>query len=371
MPSALPIPDACCPTCPDESIVNIPGPPGQNGTNGTNGTNGSDGHDVTIYDQTPEPVAAVEGDIWISPTDVKIKKSDLSWQSLMGPPGPDGNVLVTTKGDLLGFSTLATRFPVGSNGKVLTANSALGLGLGWAAIDLTGAASLLSGSLPVANGGTAGTTAATARTNLGAAASGLATASGLTSTTAKVIGRSTAGTGAVEEITCTAFARTILDDATAAASRTTLDVISADYLLYENHQTSGTDGGTFNSGGWQTVPLTSEIFDTGSHGSLASSIITLDAGAYRFTGWVTGYAVLGLQSRLYNVDTTTVICVGQCVTGAAATSIVSQFAGRFTIAVPTQVRIEAQCSSSQATSGFGKALSFGTECYASIELLFE
>jgi len=371
MPSALPTPDACCPSCPDESVVNIPGPPGQNGSNGTNGTNGTDGHNITIFDQTPEPVSAVEGDIWISPTDVQIKKADLSWQSIVGTAGPAGDLLVSTKGDLLGFSTVPTRFPVGTNGKVLTANSALAIGLGWAVIDLTGAASALSGSLPIANGGTAGTTAATARTNLGAAASGLATASGLTSNTAKVIGRSSGGTGGLEEITCTAFARTILDDASASDTRTTLNVISADYLLYQNQQTSGTSGGTFTTGAWQTVPINTEVADTGGNGALAANIITLATGTYRFRSWITGYAVLGMQTRLYNVDTTSVITVGQCVTGAAATSIVSNMFGRFTLAVPTQVRLEAQCSNTEATDGFGKALSFGTEVFSSIELYKE
>lgn len=38
----------------------------------------------------------------------------------------------TTKGDLEGFSTIAARIPVGSNGQVLTADSAEALGLKWA-----------------------------------------------------------------------------------------------------------------------------------------------------------------------------------------------------------------------------------------------
>lgn len=42
------------------------------------------------------------------------------------------------------------------------------------------------------------------------------------SATDKLLGRATAGAGDVEEITCTAFARTILDDADAAAVRTTI-----------------------------------------------------------------------------------------------------------------------------------------------------
>jgi hypothetical protein len=42
------------------------------------------------------------------------------------------------------------------------------------------------------------------------------------SATDKLLGRSSAGSGAVEEITCTAFGRSLIDDADAAAARTTL-----------------------------------------------------------------------------------------------------------------------------------------------------
>lgn len=38
---------------------------------------------------------------------------------------------LTTKGDLLGFDTASNRIPIGTNGKVLTADSTLTLGLGW------------------------------------------------------------------------------------------------------------------------------------------------------------------------------------------------------------------------------------------------
>jgi hypothetical protein len=47
------------------------------------------------------------------------------------------------------------------------------------------------------------------------------------SATDRLIGRSTAGAGDAEEIVCTAAARTMLDDATVAAMRTTLGVLPA------------------------------------------------------------------------------------------------------------------------------------------------
>ncbi len=81
----------------------------------------------------------------------------------------------------------------------------------------------LTATLAVNKGGTGATDAAAARSNLGAAGSGVATASGLTvSATDKLLGRSTAGAGAVEEVVCSTAGRALIDDADAAAQRTTL-----------------------------------------------------------------------------------------------------------------------------------------------------
>jgi hypothetical protein len=50
--------------------------------------------------------------------------------------------------------------------------------------------------------------------------------------TDRVLGRSTAGAGDVEEITCTAAGRALLDDADAAAQRTTLNAAAADATTF-------------------------------------------------------------------------------------------------------------------------------------------
>ena len=59
-----------------------------------------------------------------------------------GPQGPQGAPgtgieVLNAKGDLLGYSTAGARVPIGTNGHVLTADSAQALGLKWAAPDVT------------------------------------------------------------------------------------------------------------------------------------------------------------------------------------------------------------------------------------------
>ena len=61
------------------------------------------------------------------------------------------------------------------------------------------------------------------------------------SATDKILGRSSSGAGNVEEITCTAAGRALLDDADAAAQRTTLGVVAAS--LPENNTFVGDSSG--------------------------------------------------------------------------------------------------------------------------------
>ena len=96
------------------------------------------------------------------------------------------------------------------------------------------------------------------------------------SATNKLLGRSTAGAGNVEEITCTAAGRALIDDADAAAQRTTLGLGS---LATQSGTFSGTSSGT-NTGN-QTITLTGDVNGSGT-GSFAATLANtaVTAGSY-------------------------------------------------------------------------------------------
>jgi hypothetical protein len=68
------------------------------------------------------PVKVYDGTNWVT----------VAGDGQQGAAGAAGTAPLTTKGDLLGFDTAANRVAVGTNGKVLTADSTAATGLAWA-----------------------------------------------------------------------------------------------------------------------------------------------------------------------------------------------------------------------------------------------
>ncbi len=92
--------------------------------------------------------------------------------------------------------------------------------------------------------------------------------------TDRILGRSTAGAGVVEEITCTAAGRALLDDADAAAQRTTLGLGT---LATQSGTFSGTSSGT-NTGDQNVFTTIAVSGQSNVVADAASDTLTLVAG---------------------------------------------------------------------------------------------
>jgi hypothetical protein len=138
-------------------------------------------------------------------------------------------------------------------------------------------------------------------------------------------------------------------------------------LVYSEQQTSGTNGGTFTSGAWQTRTLNTEDVDTAAIGSLAGNQVTLPAGTYRCRIRAPGYACVSHQARLYNVTDAAATLLGSNEYQNVQAQSNSVVIGRFTIAGAKAFRVEHRCSTTSPTTGFGVAASWGTEVYTVAE----
>lgn len=120
--------------------------------------------------------------------------------------------------------------------------------------------------------------------DIGAAATGSITGSGLTvSATDRILGRSSAGSGAVEEITCTAAGRALLDDADAAAQRTTLGLATV--------ASSGSYNDLTNKPTIPSIASRSDVNGVHTTGSITSGTASLTVASA--TGIVAGMVVVG------------------------------------------------------------------------------
>lgn len=143
------------------------------------------------------------------------------------------------------------------------------------------------------------------------------------------------------------------------------DGIYSAIVILLDKKSSGTHGGTFTSGSWQTRTINYEQSDADGICSLSSNQITLAAGTYDVWIRCPAYDVDGHQARLYNTTASALLLTGTNEYAWATDADVggSVIVGRITVAAGQALEIQHRCETTKSGAGYGVALSFGDEIY--------
>jgi hypothetical protein len=141
------------------------------------------------------------------------------------------------------------------------------------------------------------------------------------------------------------------------------------FLIVQETQSSGTDGGTFTAGAWRTRAMNTTQHNSIPGASLASSRITLPAGTYRVTGSCSGFAVNAHMAAIYNItDSDFLLYASQEFVGSAdGITTRSDFNAIFIITARKILEVQHKCQTTRSADGFGRAASFSVfNIYASV-----
>jgi len=133
---------------------------------------------------------------------------------------------------------------------------------------------------------------------------------------------------------------------------------------------SGTEGGTFTSGAWQTRELTNTYGDT-SFVSLSSNQFTLPKGKYIIEASAPVYRVQRHRTAIYNVTDSTYEAYGttEIAWDSDTTGNRSFVEVVIDISATKTFELRHRCALTKTTDGFGKAASFGVnEVHATVKI---
>jgi hypothetical protein len=145
-----------------------------------------------------------------------------------------------------------------------------------------------------------------------------------------------------------------------------------DYMI-RDEKSSGTAGGTFTAGAWQTRDLNTELRNVLSGASLdaVSGQFTLPPGTFYLETSAPANASNGHQLRLFDVTTSSAIEYSTSgFSNTTSTPDRAELGVFFTITTPHVFRIEHKAQTTRATDGFGPASSTGgvKEVYAVVNV---
>lgn len=153
--------------------------------------------------------------------------------------------------------------------------------------------------------------------------------------------------------------------------------VAGDYVLLQDQKASGTAGGTFTSGAWQTRVLNTIAADTTGVVTLSANQFTLPAGTYRIEAKAPAFNVDRHEARLQNITDATTVLSGTSgfAVGGNQGQESSFIFDRFTIASAKTFEIQHRCQSTAATNGFGvesgSNFAVAHETYTSVTLIKE
>ena len=123
---------------------------------------------------------------------------------------------------------------------------------------------------------------------------------------------------------------------------------------------SGTAGGTFTSGSYQTRVLNTLEGDT-DFISLSSNQIILEPGKYSIDANAKAWSVNGHRLKIYNITDSADIALGTSGWASSAAKSESIVKGEININSSTTIEVQHRCQATKATDGLGNAMSFGDD----------
>lgn len=141
-----------------------------------------------------------------------------------------------------------------------------------------------------------------------------------------------------------------------------------DIAIFNETQSSGTNGGTATSGSFVKRTLNTTIVNNITGCSIASSVITLAAGTYQVTARDTTFNVTTHLARLQNTtDATTTQYGGSnfCNNDNYGYSFIDAY---FTITASKNFELQTRVGQTVATNGYGASTSMGSEVFSQITI---
>jgi len=139
-----------------------------------------------------------------------------------------------------------------------------------------------------------------------------------------------------------------------------------------DEKASGTQGGTYTSGSFQTRDLNTVMTNEISGASLSSNQITLPSGTYFIYARVPAYKVDRHKTKLRNITDSSDTLIGSSTHIHNANDFTqgdSWIVGRFTIGASKTFEIQNRCQTTQNTDGYGLGVGYSVvEVFTDVQI---